>query len=128
PILEALPNVGVLFVLVVGTVRVTDGSLAAGALVQVAYLLTTAAFPVRAIGWVLGELPAAVVGWRRVWAVLDATGGLPYGEERLTGDAPAAVNLNRVGFSYQHDGQFDGQFDGTAPGTDAGSSDILHDL
>ena len=38
----------------------------AGELVQVAYLFTLLAFPVRAIGWVLGELPRSVVGWDRV--------------------------------------------------------------
>ena len=33
---------------------------------QVAYLFSILAFPVRALGWVLGELPRAVVGWDRV--------------------------------------------------------------
>ncbi|MGH8826213.1 MAG: ABC transporter transmembrane domain-containing protein, partial [Jiangellaceae bacterium] len=70
PIMEALPNVGVLAVLLFGSVRVAGGSLDTGTLIQVAYLLTITAFPIRAIGFVLGELPGAVVGWRRVSAVL----------------------------------------------------------
>ena len=37
-----------------------------GELVQVAYLFTLLAFPIRALGWVLGELPRSVVGWDRV--------------------------------------------------------------
>ena len=58
-----------------GTARVAAGDIAPGDLVQVAYLFTILAFPVRAIGWVLGELPRSVVGWDRVSQVLDATGG-----------------------------------------------------
>ncbi|TDD69671.1 ABC transporter ATP-binding protein [Jiangella aurantiaca] len=102
PMLDALPNLGVLAVLIIGSVRVADGSLPAGTLVQVAYLLTITAFPIRAIGFVLGELPRATVGWRRVQAVLDATGALPHGTARLTasGDGAAHLGLDDVGYSY----------------------------
>ena len=44
-----------------------------------AFLFTVLAFPVRAIGWVLAELPRSVAGWDRVRRVLDATGEMPYG-------------------------------------------------
>ena len=67
---------------------------------RVAYLFTLLAFPVRAIGWVLGELPRSVVGWDRVDAVLRATGGLTYGEVTLEGDAAAAVSLQHVDFAH----------------------------
>ncbi|WP_052763219.1 ABC transporter ATP-binding protein [Jiangella alkaliphila] len=106
PMLDALPNLGVLAVLLIGSVRVADGSLAAGTLVQVAYLLTITAFPIRAIGFVLGELPRASVGWRRVQAVLDAKGALPHGTDRLTpangdgGNGAAHLGLDDVGYSY----------------------------
>lgn len=108
PMLEALPNLGVLAVLIIGSARVADGSLPAGTLVQVAYLLTITAFPIRAIGFVLGELPRATVGWRRVQAVLDATGALPHGTARLPangngrggGQRPARLGLDDVGYSY----------------------------
>lgn len=100
PMLEALPNFGVLAVLVVGTSRVQSGALAPGDLVRVAYLFTLIAFPVRAIGWVLGTLPPAVVGWRRVRNVLEATGALTYGDVALPGDGPARLSLRGVGYSY----------------------------
>ncbi len=102
PMLDALPNLGVLAVLIIGSVRVADGSLAAGTLVQVAYLLTITAFPIRAIGFVLGELPRASVGWRRVQAVLDAKGALPHGTDRLatSSDGAAHLGLDDVGYSY----------------------------
>ena len=102
PVLEALPTLGVLGVLVVGTARIEAGAIGAGELVQVAYLFTILAFPVRAIGWVLGELPRSVVGWERVSRVLEASGALTYGESLVAHDgAPAEVDVRGVGFAYE---------------------------
>jgi len=101
PVLEALPTLGVLAVLVVGSRRLESGAIEAGDLVQVAYLFTILAFPVRAIGWVLGELPRSVVGWDRVSGVLDASGGLAYGPSAVPSDGPpASLDVRRVGFAY----------------------------
>ena len=83
PAFEALPNLGVLVVLLVGTARVSAGSIDPGDLVEAAYLFTLLAFPIRAIGFVLGELPRSVVGWDRVTSVLDANGALPHGSHDL---------------------------------------------
>jgi ABC-type multidrug transport system fused ATPase/permease subunit len=101
PVLEALPTLGVLVVLYVGAARIESGAIAEGDLVQVAYLFTILAFPVRAIGWVLGELPRSVVGWDRVSRVLEASGGLTYGTSELAeSGAPASLDVRGVGFSY----------------------------
>ncbi len=101
PLLEALPHLAVLAALLIGVRRVESGSIAPGELVQVAYLITLLAFPVRAIGWVLGEMPRSVVGYDRVSRVLDAGGALDYGEAALaTGTAPALLELHGVGFGY----------------------------
>jgi ABC-type multidrug transport system fused ATPase/permease subunit len=105
PVLEALPSLGVLAVLLVGSARVSAGTIEAGALVSVAYLLMVVAFPVRAIGWVLGELPRAVVGWRRVDRVLGATGALPYGDVVPSdGSDPVDLRVRNVSFAYADDG------------------------
>jgi len=64
PLLEALPNLGVLAVLLIGATRVASGQTQPGDVVSIAYLITLLAFPIRAIGWVLGELPRGVVGYR----------------------------------------------------------------
>jgi len=71
PLLEALPSFGILLVIILGVGRVASGAADPGDVVSVAYLFTVVAFPVRAIGWVLGELPRSVVGWNRVESVLD---------------------------------------------------------
>jgi ABC-type multidrug transport system fused ATPase/permease subunit len=101
PLLEALPNLGVLAVILLGIERVTSGAAGAGDVVQVAYLFTVVAFPVRAIGWVLGELPRSVVGWDRVSRVLDASGEMTYGRGTLPDPGPAHLTLDDVRFSYE---------------------------
>nr|WP_174268036.1 ABC transporter ATP-binding protein [Nocardioides zeae] len=101
PILNALPNIGVLLVLVVGVARVLDGSSDPGAVVTVAYLLTVVAFPIRSIGWLLGDLPRSVVGYDRVRSVLHAEGGLEFGDDRLAGHGPGArLEVENVRFGY----------------------------
>ncbi|MEX2289103.1 MAG: ABC transporter ATP-binding protein [Mycobacteriales bacterium] len=100
PVLEALPALGVLAVLLAGTSRVGSGDLSAGELVRVAYLFTLLAFPVRAIGWVLNELPRSVVGWDRVQRVLTATGRQEHGARVLPGGGPAGLTVEAVTFSY----------------------------
>ena len=63
PLLEALPTLGVLAVLLFGSMRLAAGGVSSGRLIQVSYLFTLLAFPIRALGWVLAELPRSVVGW-----------------------------------------------------------------
>ena len=104
PAMEALPQLGTLAVLAVGAARVDAGVLTAGQLVSVAYLFTLLAFPVRAIGWVLSELPRATVGYARLRRVLDATGAMPYGESALPGEAPVALGTRGVRFAHEADG------------------------
>src|SRR4051812_1037402 len=83
PLLEAVPSIGVLGVLAVGVLRVEGGLTDPGNVVTVAYLLTIVAFPIRSLGWLVGEFPRSVVGFNRVQQVLDATGEMPYGDGRV---------------------------------------------
>jgi ATP-binding cassette subfamily B protein len=106
PMMEALPSLGTLAVLLIGASRVADGSTNAGDLVSIAYLFTLLALPIRAIGWVLADLPRALAGFDRVTPVLDATGETPYGPD----DAPAGVggaglDVRDVGFSFAGSGR-----------------------
>jgi ABC-type multidrug transport system fused ATPase/permease subunit len=99
--MEALPALGTLTVLLVGTARLRAGATTVADLITVAYLFTVLALPVRAIGWVLGELPRAVVGFDRVQGVLGASGAQEYGETALPAtDAPAALGVAGVSFGY----------------------------
>jgi ATP-binding cassette subfamily B protein len=104
PTLAALPSLGVLVVLAVGVSRVLSGATDPGAVVTVAYLLTIVSFPIRSIGWLLGEFPRSVVGFRRVSSVLDATGEMQYGDRAATmGDGGARLELAGLGYSYDPD-------------------------
>ncbi|CAN5319895.1 hypothetical protein BH09ACT12_BH09ACT12_03210 [soil metagenome] len=101
PLLAALPNLGVLIVLAVGVSRVTNGSAVAGDVVTVAYLLTIVSFPIRSIGWLLGEFPRSVVGYRRVDAVLQTTGEMPYGVAQVPpGSGGAELQVTDLVYSY----------------------------
>lgn len=101
PLMEALPNVGVLIVLYVGALRLNAGTISAGDLVTVSYLFVQLALPVRAIGWVLSDMPRAVVGSERVHRVLRAGGALPYGEATLP-DAGAALPVDATALAFAY--------------------------
>ncbi|CAB4687675.1 MAG: ATP-binding cassette domain-containing protein [Actinobacteria bacterium] len=104
PTLAALPNLGVLIVLAVGAERVLSGATDAGDVVTVAYLLTIVSFPIRSIGWLLGEFPRSVVGFRRVSSVLEATGDMAYGERR-TDPAGQGARLSVEHLAYAYDAE-----------------------
>ncbi|HUR14086.1 MAG TPA: ABC transporter ATP-binding protein [Mycobacteriales bacterium] len=116
PLMEALPVIGVLLVLVVGTSRVGNGDISAGELVRVAYLFTLLAFPVRAIGWVLNELPRSVVGFDRVSRVLEARGAQEHGTGGLPGTEAVALDVQGLSFSYGEDQVLHGVRFDVAPG------------
>jgi len=104
PTLAALPNLAVLVVLVIGVHRVVSGATVAGDVVTVAYLLTVVAFPIRSIGWLLGDFPRSVVGYRRVAAVLAARGAMEYGDEPApAGEGGARLEVDHAAFSYLPD-------------------------
>jgi ABC-type multidrug transport system fused ATPase/permease subunit len=100
PFIEAIPALGTLTVLAVGTSRAAQGLTSVADVVQVAYLFSLLAFPVRALGWVLGELPRSAVGWGRVESVLRASGRLPFGTAVLTGTGAAHLALDRVDYAH----------------------------
>ncbi|MFB9181180.1 ABC transporter ATP-binding protein [Dactylosporangium sucinum] len=102
PVLDALPSIGTLVVLVVGAWRFRSGAVGVSEVVSVTFLFTVLAFPVRAIGWVLAELPRSVVGWERIRHVLDAEGDTVYGATELTdAQKPAALRFDDVHFAYR---------------------------
>jgi len=102
PLMEALPNLGTLAVLLIGATRVTDGATDPGDLVSIAYLFTLLALPIRAIGWVLADLPRALAGFDRVTPVLDATGETQHGPETaVAGTGGAGLGLRGVDYGFE---------------------------
>lgn len=96
PVIELLPGLATLGVLAVGTLRVADGVVATGDVVTISYLLTIMAVPVRAIGFVLGDLPRSVVGHDRIARVIDARGYLLDGDTDLQQSQGMALRTEAV--------------------------------
>ena len=102
PLLEALPNLGILAILLLGAGQVADGSTGAGDLVSIAYLFSLLTLPVRAIGWVLADLPRALAGFDRVTPVLTATGEIPHGPDAAPGgNGGAELTVREVDFAFE---------------------------
>ncbi|MBB5830299.1 ABC transporter ATP-binding protein [Brachybacterium aquaticum] len=102
PAIDALPNLGILAVAVLGAWRIGDGHLTAGQLVEVSYLFTLMSLPIRSFGWVLGDLSRTVVGGGRVQQILDVTEQRTYGPAPLP-DGPGVLAMRGVSFVYRDD-------------------------
>jgi ABC-type multidrug transport system fused ATPase/permease subunit len=64
--LDALPALATALLLVVGSWRVAAGAVTLGRLIGFVALFDLLAWPMRFIGWILAELPRAVVGYARI--------------------------------------------------------------
>lgn len=135
PVMEALPNLGVLAVLLVGMWRLSTNAVDPGDIVEIAYLFTLLSMPVRSLGMLLGDIPRSVVGWDRVQRVLGARGEMPHGSLAATRDSGgAAVTLTDVAFSYPDAYRADsdtGQLTRDLAHTEDGESvhtQVLHDV
>jgi ATP-binding cassette subfamily B protein len=101
PAIAGLPEIAVLAALLVGLARFEAGAINLEQLVTVSFMFYVLAFPVRAIGWVLGDLPGSVVGRARVDHVLSATGDMAYGDKELPATtAPASLEFDAVAYAY----------------------------
>ena len=101
PLMEALPSLAILAILLVGALRVAAGAVSTGDIVRVAYLFVLLEFPLRALGFILMELPRSVVGYERVERVLRASPDHAPGRSAPTAqDGPAALDLDGVTFAY----------------------------
>ena len=100
--LDALPALTTVALLVIGVWRIEQGAITAGTLVGLISLFSLLIWPLRLIGYVLGDMPRAVAGYERVAEVLAeplrqappaAGDGLPGG--------PLELVVDRVGYGYR---------------------------
>ena len=105
PMIEALPNLGIIALLLIGSWQVSIGRLNTGDIVQAAALFGLLAFPMRVFGFFLQELPRAVV----VSARLDKVVATPHEPGSATdsppavADGPLSVSFEDVSFRYGDD-------------------------
>ncbi len=88
-IMDALPNLGVVAVVLVGALRIDAGAMTRGELVQVASLFAVLSVPMRMLGFFLESLPPSVVSRERLASVFDEPRPAgPAGGHRAPGPGP----------------------------------------
>jgi ABC-type multidrug transport system fused ATPase/permease subunit len=134
PGLDALPNLGTIALLWIGAWRVSTGAVSTGELVQAMALFGILAFPFRVVGFLLEEMPRAVVAQDRVQGVLRAPVRPAPARRRTLPDGPLDVELDGVRFAYGDDVVLDGLSTRLRPGevvalvgsTGTGKSTLCH--
>lgn len=102
PMIDALPNLGIIALLLIGSWQVSIGRLNTGDVVQAAALFGLLAFPMRVFGFFLQEVPRAVVVSARLDKVIDAERE-PQGGDAVITDGALAVDFENVRFGYGED-------------------------
>ncbi len=102
PAIDAIPNLGIVVLLLVGSWQVAGGRMNTGELVQGMALFGLLAFPMRVVGFFLQELPRALVASERIDKVLaEAPAPSPRLSEGLHLPPGAlSVELRDVWFGY----------------------------
>ena len=117
PGLDALPNLGTIALLWLGAWRVSTGAITTGELVQAMALFAILAFPFRIVGFLLEELPRAVVAHDRITGVLAAPVRDEPADPSPLPAGPLAVELQDVRFGHDDSGPvLDGLTARVAPG------------
>lgn len=102
PAIDAIPNIGIILLLLIGSWELSQGMLNEGELVQAMALFGLLAFPMRVVGFFLQELPRCVVATARLDRVL-AEPGAPQAERsasRSLPTGPLGVRYDDVSFAY----------------------------
>lgn len=103
PAFDGIPTLGIIVLLAVGSWRVSTGDVTIGVLVQFVSLFQLIAFPMRLIGWVLSDMPRAVVGRERLETVFKEKSTLA---DVVDGASlPAGpLQVQAAGVSFAYDG------------------------
>jgi len=116
PLIDLLPNLGMVLLLLGGAWRIDSGGATPGELVQAVALFGWLAFPMRIVGFLFESIPRSVVSIRRVDALLDEPDDPAEGgdgddqpDARSLPDGPLQVRVDHLSFA----------FDGT---------EVLHDI
>ncbi len=72
PLMDLIVPLGSVALMVVGAYRADSGAVSVGNVVSAIYLVTLMAVPIRGLGWVLGQMPQALVAFRRVGEIAQA--------------------------------------------------------
>lgn len=107
--LDALPTFATALLLMVGAWRVSTGAVTRGDLIAFIALFGLLSWPMRFIGWILAELPRAVVGYARLETVFaEPVTVTPPTHPRALPDGPIGLQVHDVRLLYDGDAVLDG--------------------
>ncbi|MEJ7582931.1 MAG: ABC transporter ATP-binding protein [Acidimicrobiales bacterium] len=102
PAFDLLPNLGVIALIGVGSWRVSTGAVSTGQLVEAMALFAVLSLPMRILGYLLEEMPRAVVSVERIRAVLATPPqpGPDQGTVEALPDGPLSISSEHLSFGY----------------------------
>ncbi len=102
--LDALPTLATVVLVAVGAWRIHEGAINVGELIGLVALFGLLSWPMRFIGWILAELPRAVVGYDRLKTVFaEQVTVVPPAHPEPLPDGPLGLSVRDVHLIY--DGQ-----------------------
>jgi len=101
PAFDSLPTLGAIILLAVGSWRISTHAITTGTLIQFLSLFQLLAFPIRLLGFLLSDVPLAVVGRARIEEVLSEPGRRrpDVGSTRLP-EGPLRLQVKDLGFGF----------------------------
>jgi len=104
-LLDGVPNLANVALVVVGAYRVQSGAATVGDVASFVYLFTLLVWPLRLIGFVLGELPRSLAGWTRIRGILADP--VPVNPVTTVALAPPGTGVALRGVHYSFDSERD---------------------
>jgi ATP-binding cassette, subfamily B, bacterial len=102
--LDALPTLATTLLLAVGSWRVGTGAITAGELLGFIALFGLLSWPMRFVGWILAELPRAVVGYDRLDTVFREPVTVPPSQRAsVLPDGPLGIEVRDATLSFDGD-------------------------
>jgi ABC-type multidrug transport system fused ATPase/permease subunit len=116
--LDAMPTMAIALLLAVGSWRVASGAITLGDLIGFVALFQLLSWPMRFIGWILAELPRAVVGYDRLQEVFrEPVTVTPAREGIPLPDGPLGLRVQDLHLLYEEQSPvLEGVSFGVAPG------------
>lgn len=105
PGIDAIPNLGIVALLALGSWEISTGRITTGDMVQAMALFGLLAFPMRVVGFFLQEMPRSVVSIDRIDEVLrQPSSPVPDLEHRVDlPDGPLSVEFDGVAYGFDDD-------------------------
>ena len=101
PLLEALPEIGIVVLLLVGAGLVESGNVTTGELIGALSLFSVLSLPIRIVGFFLQSMPPSVVALERIDTVLDLDRpDVVEGSVTALDDGPLSLTFEGVSFAH----------------------------